>query len=221
MPLIVSVGGWAPSEYAATISRVVAGGLVSAVELNVSCPNVESGCISIGTDAAETRSLVQLCRRETDLPLLVKLSPNVADIGAIAEAAAEGGAHGLVVVNTVRGIAIDRDTLQPLLGGGGGGLSGPAIKPVGLHAVHTVYERTGLPVVGMGGVSSTQDVLEYLAAGALLVGVGTALFANPGLPAGILAQMPGELARRDLTTVTELVGRGHNMQPKPLQYVEP
>jgi dihydroorotate dehydrogenase (NAD+) catalytic subunit len=216
VPLIVSVGGWTPGEYALGVNRIAAHPAVRAIELNVSCPNVESGCISIGSDAAETRSLVERCRPETDLPLLVKLSPNVADIGAIGAAAAAGGANGLVVVNTLRGIALDRDTLQPLLGGGGGGLSGAAIKPVGLHAVHRVFEATGLPVAGMGGVSSAQDVVEYLAAGAAVVGIGTALFADPSLPLEILAQMPAELGRRELTTVSELVGRAHNLESQPL-----
>lgn len=220
VPLIVSVGGWSPHEYAVAVARIAANASVRAIELNVSCPNVESGCISIGTDAAETRALVERCRGETDLPVLVKLSPNVADIGAIAEAAADGGAAGLVVVNTLRGIALDRETLQPLLGGGGGGLSGPAIKPVGLHAVHRVFECTGLPVAGMGGVASAADVVEYLAAGAAIVGVGTALFGNPFLPVEILGQMPLELARRKLTTVSELVGRAHNPESKALLEIE-
>jgi dihydroorotate dehydrogenase (NAD+) catalytic subunit len=218
--LIVSVGGWSPHEYAVVVARIAANASVRAIELNVSCPNVESGCISIGTDAAETRALVERCRGETDLPVLVKLSPNVADIGAIAEAAADGGAAGLVVVNTLRGIALDRETLQPLLGGGGGGLSGPAIKPVGLHAVHRVFECTGLPVAGMGGVASAADVVEYLAAGAAIVGVGTALFGNPFLPVEILGQMTLELARRKLTTVSELVGRAHNPESKALLEIE-
>ena len=220
VPLIVSVGGWSPDEYAVAVNRIAADPSVRAIELNVSCPNVESGCISIGTDAAETRSLVERCRLETDLPVLVKLSPNVADIGAIAEAAAAGGASGLVVVNTLRGIALDRDTLQPLLGGGGGGLSGAAIKPVGLHAVHRVFETTGLPVAGMGGVSSLQDVVEYLAAGAAIVGLGTSLFGNPFLPLEILAQMPAELGRRELPTVSELVGRVHKPESRPLLKLE-
>src|SRR5206468_5709425 len=127
------------------VARVGAHPAVVAVELNVSCPNVESGCISIGTDPAETRSLVERCRDETDVPILAKLSPSVTEIEAIAIAAAEGGAHGLVLINTLRGIAIDRATLQPLLGGGGGGLSGPAIKPVALHAVYHARVATGLP----------------------------------------------------------------------------
>jgi dihydroorotate dehydrogenase (NAD+) catalytic subunit len=210
VPVIVSVGGWAPSEYAAAVARIGAHPAVAAVELNVSCPNVESGCISIGTDAAETRSLVERCRAETDVPVLVKLSPTVADIAAIATAAAEGGAHGLVLINTVRGIAIDRDRLRPLLGGGGGGLSGPAVKPVALHAVYHASAATGLPIVGMGGVSSAQDCIEFLAAGATLVGIGTSLFVDPHLPGRILDELPALLDRHGAASVDDLVRIAHD-----------
>ena len=209
VPVVVSLGGWSPGEYAAAVERIGVTGLAAAVELNVSCPNVESGCISIGTDAGETRALVGRCVALTDLPVLVKLSPSVADVGQIATAAAEGGAHGLALVNTVRGIAIDRESLQPLLGGGGGGLSGPAIKPVGLHAVHTAFAATGLPIVGMGGAASAQDVLEYLAAGAAVVAIGTALFRDPGLPARILEELVPALDRLGCASVADLVGRAH------------
>ena len=219
VPLVVSVGGWSHDEYAEAVRRVSALPGVAAVELNVSCPNVDTGCISIGSDPAETRALLRRCSAESDLPLLVKLSPSVADVAAIGEAAAEGGAAGLVVINTVRGMAIDRDTLRPLLGGGGGGLSGPAVKPAGLHAVFHCFARTGLPIVGMGGVASTQDVVEYLAAGAAAVGLGTALFRDPGLPARILPELDGELARRGLASVAELVGYAHHAQAKALQEI--
>ena len=150
------MGGWSPDEYATAVARIGAHPAVVAIELNVSCPNVESGCISIGTDPGETRALVERCRDETDVPVLAKLSPSVTEIEAIATAAAEGGAHGLVLINTVRGIAIDRATLRPLLGGGGGGLSGPAVKPVALHAVYHAHAATGLPIIGMGGVAGAQ-----------------------------------------------------------------
>jgi dihydroorotate dehydrogenase (NAD+) catalytic subunit len=219
LPLVVSIGGWSPDEYAEAVRRVSVLPGVVAVELNVSCPNVDSGCISIGSDPAETRALVRRCCAEGELPVLAKLSPSVADVAAIGEAAAEGGAAGLVVINTVRGMAIDRDTLRPLLGGGGGGLSGPAVKPAGLHAVFHCYARTGLPIVGMGGVASTQDVVEYLAAGAAAVGLGTTLFRDPGLPARILPELDGELARRGLASVADLVGYAHQPQAKALQEI--
>ncbi|HEY2789420.1 MAG TPA: dihydroorotate dehydrogenase [Gaiellales bacterium] len=209
VPVIASVGGWSPSEYATAVARLGADPAVAAIELNVSCPNVESGCISIGTDPHETRALVERCRAETDLPVLVKLSPSVADVAAIATAAAEGGAHGLVLINTVRGIAIDRERLRPLLGGGGGGLSGPAVKPVALHAVYHAWAATGLPIIGMGGVASAQDCIEFLAAGASLVGIGTSLFADPHLPERILPELGDLLARHGARGIGELVGVAH------------
>ncbi|HET8805644.1 MAG TPA: dihydroorotate dehydrogenase, partial [Gaiellales bacterium] len=172
VPLIVSVGGWSREEYAVVVRRIGAHPAVAALELNVSCPNVDTGCISIGTDPSETRALLERCRAETDRPLLAKLSPSVADVSAVALAAAEGGAAGLVLINTVRGMAIDRDTLQPLLGGGGGGLSGPAVKPVAVHAIFHCRAATGLPIVGVGGVACAQDCLEFASAGATVVALG-------------------------------------------------
>lgn len=209
VPLIVSVGGWSPAEYTTAVARIGAHPGVAAIELNVSCPNVESGCISIGTDTHETRSLVERCRAETEIPVLVKLSPSVADVAAIATAAADGGAHGLVLINTVRGIAIDRDTLRPLLGGGGGGLSGPAVKPVGLHAVQQAFAATGLPIVGMGGVASAQDVIEFVAAGAVVVGIGTSLFGDPQLPRRVLSDLNPLLRRHAARSIGDLVGAAH------------
>ena len=209
VPLIVSVGGWSPAEYATAVARIAAHPSVAAIELNVSCPNVESGCISIGTDPHETRSLVERCRSETDLPVLAKLSPSVADVAAIATAAAEGGAHGLVLINTVRGIAIDRDSLRPLLGGGGGGLSGPAVKPVGLHAVQQAFSATRLPIVGMGGVASAQDVIEFVAAGAVVVGIGTSLFGDPQLPRRVLSDLDPLVRRHAARSIGDLVGVAH------------
>jgi dihydroorotate dehydrogenase (NAD+) catalytic subunit len=204
--LIVSVGGWSREEYATAVARIGSHPAVAAIELNVSCPNVDTGCISIGTDRDETRALLHRCRAETDRPLLAKLSPSVADVAAIATAAAEGGAHGLVLINTVRGMALDRTTLRPLLGGGGGGLSGPAVKPVALHAIYHSRAATGLPVIGMGGVASAQDCLEFLAAGASLVGVGTSLFRDPGLPSRLLAELARLLADRDVCTLGDVIG---------------
>jgi len=209
VPLIVSVGGWSREEYATAVARIGAHPAVAAIELNVSCPNVETGCISIGTDPGETRELLHRCRAETDRPLLAKLSPSVVDVAEIATAAAEGGAHGLVLINTVRGMALDRTTLRPLLGGGGGGLSGPAVKPVALHAIYHCRAATGLPIIGMGGVACGQDCLEFLAAGASAVGVGTSLFRDPGLPVRLLAELAELLSRRGVATVGDAVGLAH------------
>lgn len=216
VPLIVSVGGWSRQEYAIAVARLAAHPGVAAIELNVSCPNVDTGCISIGTDADETRLLLERCRAETATPLLAKLSPSVADVAEIATAAAEGGADGLVLINTVRGLAIDRVSLRPLLGGGGGGLSGPAIKPVALHAVLHCARATGLPIAGMGGVSTSEDVIEFLAAGATVVGIGTALFRDPLLPARIVSELAAALAARGATRPADLIGAALPVaQPQP------
>jgi len=209
VPIVASIGGWSPGEYATAVARIAAHPAVVAIELNVSCPNVESGCISIGTDPRETRALVERCRAEANVPVLAKLSPSVTEIGAIATAAAEGGADGLVLINTLRGIAIDRATLRPLLGGGGGGLSGPAVKPVALHAVFHAYAATGLPIVGMGGVSSGADASEFLAAGATLVGIGTALFRDPGVVERAALELADELERRGASGPEDLVAAAH------------
>jgi dihydroorotate dehydrogenase (NAD+) catalytic subunit len=209
VPIVVSVGGWTPGEYATAVARVGAHPAVVAVELNVSCPNVETGCISIGTDPGETRALVQRCRGETDVPVLAKLSPSVTEVEAIATAAAEGGADGLVLINTLRGIAIDRATLRPLLGGGGGGLSGPAVKPVALHAVYHAHGATGLPIIGMGGVAGAADVSEFLAAGATLVGIGTALFRDPDVVARVTTDLLAELESRGVSRPGDLVAVAH------------
>ncbi|MDX6547061.1 MAG: dihydroorotate dehydrogenase catalytic subunit [Gaiellales bacterium] len=209
VPLIVSVGGWSREEYATAVARIGAHPAVAAIELNVSCPNVETGCISIGTDPDETRALLRRCRAETDRPLLAKLSPSVADVAEIADAAADGGAHGLVLINTVRGMALDRGSLRPLLGGGGGGLSGPAVKPMALHAIYHCRAATGLPIIGMGGVSTAQDCIEFLAAGAAVVGVGTSLFRDPGLPRRLLAELPQLMQDRAVSTLGDIIGLAH------------
>ena len=220
LPVIVSVGGFAPQEYATAVARLSESRAVAAIELNVSCPNVDSGCISIGTDADETRALLERCRAETDRPVLAKLSPSVADVAAIALAAAEGGAHGLVLINTLRGMAIERATLSPLLGGGGGGLSGPAVKPVALHAIFHARAATGLPIVGLGGIATAQDCIEFAAAGADVVAVGTALFRDAGLVGAITAELPGALDRYGVSNFEDVVGWAHRGQGRPLLEVD-
>jgi dihydroorotate dehydrogenase (NAD+) catalytic subunit len=180
-PLVVSIGAFSLDEYVHLAQRLDGAPGVVALELNVSCPTVETACISIGSDAGETREVVRRCRAATDTPLWVKLSPNVADLAAIAASAEEGGADALVLINTLRGLAVDRQSGRPVLGGPGGGLSGPAIKPVALSCVQTCRQVTGLPIVGMGGIASGQDAFEFLAAGASAIAVGTAMFRDPSV----------------------------------------
>jgi dihydroorotate dehydrogenase (NAD+) catalytic subunit len=201
-PLVVSVGGFEHGDYELACRRLDGEAGIAALELNVSCPNVKSGCISIGSDAAETEAVVRLCRAATRLPLWIKLSPNVADLAAIALAAERAGADALVLTNTLRALAIDHGTLLPLLGGITGGLSGPALKPVALAAVHTCREACALPIVGVGGIAGGWDALEFMAAGASAVQVGSAAFREPLLARRVRDELATLLAERGLTAVS-------------------
>jgi dihydroorotate dehydrogenase (NAD+) catalytic subunit len=197
-PLVVSVGGFSGADYERLVSQLEGERDVVAVELNISCPNVETGCLSIGSDPDETRAVVERCRDVSSVPLWVKLSPNVSDIGAIATAAEEGGADALVLINTLRGLAIDRSSGRPLLGGPGGGLSGPAIKPVALSCIHACRGVSDLPIVGMGGIAGGEDAWQFLAAGANAVAVGTALFREPGLARRTRDELRSIVSRREV-----------------------
>ena len=184
-PIVVSIGGFSLGDYADLAEQLEEQTGVAALELNISCPNVETGCISIGSDVAESEAVVRRVRERTRLPVWVKLSPNVPDIAAIARAAEAGGAEAVVCINTLRGLVLDRATREPLLGGGTGGLSGPLLKPVALAAVASCSAAIGIPVVGVGGISSADDARDFLACGALAVQVGSAAFGEPELVAQI------------------------------------
>jgi dihydroorotate dehydrogenase (NAD+) catalytic subunit len=184
-PVIVSIGGESHDDYVRLAERVGAAPGVAALELNLSCPNVESGCISIGADVVETERVTRRVRASTRLPFLVKLSPSVSDIGALARAAAAGGADGLTLTNTARGMAMNRWTGRPLLGGPGGGLSGPPLRPLALAAVFAARAAVSIDIVGLGGVGSADDAADLLAAGATAIAVGTATFRDPGTAARV------------------------------------
>jgi dihydroorotate dehydrogenase (NAD+) catalytic subunit len=178
IPLWISVGGFCAEDYAETCSCLSG---IEAIELNLSCPNVDEAADS----AAE---IVAACRAATELPLYAKLSAAHPDVAEVARAVAAAGADGLSLINTLRATALDRD-LRPVLARGSGGLSGPALKPVALHAVNVCHEATGLPIVGMGGIQSGRDALEFAACGAHDVALGTVLFGDPGAPASLRAEL--------------------------------
>jgi dihydroorotate dehydrogenase (NAD+) catalytic subunit len=182
VPVWVSVGGFETDDYAGICARLDDHAEVSAVELNVSCPNVDA-------PSESTAQIVTAARLATRKPLWAKLSPTLPDLGEVARAAQAAGADGLSLVNTLRGLKLDAATLRPTLGPGFGGLSGPALKPVALAAVSTCYAATGMPIVGMGGVCNGQDALEFIAAGARHVALGTVLFADPEAPARVRAEL--------------------------------
>jgi dihydroorotate dehydrogenase (NAD+) catalytic subunit len=183
VPLWVSVGGFCAGDYAETCARL---GDIEAIELNLSCPNVDEAADS----AAE---IVAACRRTTGLPLYAKLSAAHPDVADVARAVAAAGADGLSLVNTLRAVALDRH-LRPVLARGSGGLSGPALKPVALHAVSVCHEATSLPIVGMGGIESGRDALEFAACGARDIALGTVLFSDPGAPARVRSELAAACA---------------------------
>lgn len=213
-PLILNVGGFGAEEYGLLAARLRSAldllqpGWVTRVglELNVSCPNVHSGCISIGSDPAETRAAVAGARAAWPGLLVVKLTPNIGDILPVARAAVEAGAGALALVNTFKGLALDRVTLRPFLGGVTGGLSGPAIKPLALRFVYEVAQEVDVPLIGMGGVASVHDVLDFLACGATVVAVGAAGFRDPWLPARLATELAAELRGRGWS-LRDVVGR--------------
>jgi dihydroorotate dehydrogenase (NAD+) catalytic subunit len=200
VPLWVSVGGFSADEYAATCAQLDG---IEAIELNLSCPNVD--------DAPETAAeIVAACRAATPLPLFAKLSPATWDLAEVARAVAAAGADGLSLVNTIRGLALDERTLQPRLGTGSGGLSGPALKPVALACLYACAAAVELPIVGMGGVADGLDALELVAAGATAVALGTILFADPGAPVRVRSELDAELAARGLGGAGAARGIAHD-----------
>jgi dihydroorotate dehydrogenase (NAD+) catalytic subunit len=178
VPLIVSIMATTREDFGRCVERVAARREVAAIELNVSCPNVHSGLI-VGENPSETEALLAHLRPLTEKPLIVKLTPNVADAASVAAGGERGGADAVSLINTLKGTAIDPATGAPALGNGYGGLSGPAVRPVALEQVRSVRAAVGLPIVGMGGISSGADAAEFLALGADVVAVGTESFRDP------------------------------------------
>jgi dihydroorotate dehydrogenase (NAD+) catalytic subunit len=199
VPIWVSVGGFAAGDYADLCSALDPRDEVATIELNLSCPNVEEAADS----AAE---IVAAARAATRKPLYAKLSPAASDVSETALAVQAAGADGLSLVNTIRGLALDRRTLAPVLGRETGGYSGPALKPIALAAVYRCYQATGLPIVGMGGIATGRDALEFIAAGASEIALGTVLFADPDAPARVRAELAAELAELGVTAPEDVRG---------------
>ena len=205
-PVLVNVAGESVHDYVEVARRLDGVPGVAGIELNISCPNVGAGGLQFAIDAGAAAEVTAAVRRATDLPLLVKLSPNVADIRPIARAIADAGADALTAINTLSGIAVAPGRRKPLLGNIYGGLSGPAVKPVALRIVYEASQVVKIPVVAIGGVTELADVLDFLAVGAVAVQVGTAIFADPTLPVRLVDQLAAECAERGLTSYRELIG---------------
>jgi len=201
VPIWVSVGGFCAADYAQTCA-LLGRGEVAAVEVNLSCPNVDEAADS----AAE---IVEACRAATPLPLYAKLSAAHPDVATVAQAVAAAGADGLSLVNTLRAAALDRE-LRPVLARGSGGLSGPSLKPVALHAVRACYAATGLPIVGMGGIETGRDALEFIACGARHVALGTVLFSDPDAPSRVRAELAAAAAEAGVAKLADAHGLAHH-----------
>jgi len=206
VPVIVNIAGNTVEEYGELASFLSVPG-VSAIEINISCPNVKQGGIAFGTDCPSATAVVRAVRDNTSLPVIVKLSPNVTDIVVMAQAVEAAGADAVSLINTLLGMAIDIDSWRPVLGNVVGGLSGPAVKPVALRMVWQVARAVKCPVIGMGGIMTAQDAIEFLLAGASAVAVGTANFVNPRACSEIAAGIQDYLVERGLKDVSQLVGR--------------
>jgi dihydroorotate dehydrogenase (NAD+) catalytic subunit len=204
--IIVNIIGRTVEEYAETAAALDQQPGIDAVELNISCPNLNAGGMAFGADLQLTEKTVSAVRQRTSLPLLVKLTPNVTDIVSIARAAEEAGADIVSLINTLGGMAIDIEKKKPVLGNIFGGLSGPAIMPVALKMVWQVSEALNIPVLGMGGITSAADAVQFILAGARAVAVGSGIFHNPDLAGEITSGLKEYMARNNFSTMSELEG---------------
>ena len=204
--VIVNVSGHSVDEYVAVIESLEESQDVDAYEVNISCPNVDSGGLTFGTDVSMVQRVVSECRSRTKRPLFVKLTPNVTDITEIAKAAESSGADAISLINTLLGMAIDARKKKPLLARVVGGLSGPAVKPVALRMVWQVHNAVSVPVLGMGGISNGTDAVEFMLAGATAVAVGTANFMNPRSTLEVIDGIKSYCEEMGVTDVNDLIG---------------
>ena len=206
VPFIVNIAGETVSDYARLAEELDGVAGVSGLEVNISCPNVESGSAEFGANPESAARVTAAVKSATSLPVLVKLTPNTSDIAGVAVAVAEAGADAISLINTVKGMAIDATTRRPLLGRTTGGLSGPAIKPIALAMVYEVAGAVELPVIGCGGITTGSDAIEFILAGASAVQVGTAIFNNPHAPLDVLEEIRQFMQKEKIQDIAELIG---------------
>ena len=209
VPVIANVAGTEVADYVEVAERISKASNVTALELNISCPNVKCGGIQFGTDPETAKQLTAAVKAVSSVPVYVKLSPNVTNIVDIAKAVEAGGADGITMINTLVGMRLDERTGKPVIANGTGGLSGPAIKPVAIRMVYDVYKAVNIPIIGMGGVTCAQDVIDFMSAGASAVAVGTANFVDHFVCPTIIDELPDLLDTLNLNHISELIGRSH------------
>jgi len=206
VPVIANISGNTVEEYALMAKKLTVAG-VAGLEVNISCPNVKNGCLAFGVDPESAATVTAVVKSNTTLPVIVKLSPNVTDIATMAKAVEAAGADAISLINTLMGMAVDIHSWRPVLGNVVGGLSGPAVKPVALRMVWQVAQAVSVPVIGMGGIMTAEDALEFMLAGAAAISVGTANLVNPRAAADIAQGMADYLQKRKLQHINELVGK--------------
>ncbi|MBR6793134.1 MAG: dihydroorotate dehydrogenase [Clostridia bacterium] len=208
-PIMANVSGFSLEEYRETVRRLDAEEQIGWFEINVSCPNVHGGGMSFGTDPKAAASVTAEVRKVTDKPIIMKLTPNVTDIASIAKACADAGADGISLINTLLGMRIDLKTKKPVIANKMGGFSGPAIMPVALRMIYQVYEAVDIPIVGMGGVSCAEDVIEMMLAGATAVEVGAANLRDPFAAKKIVEDLPRVMEKYGITDLQSIIGGAH------------
>ena len=209
-PVMANVSGFAVEDYAYTCEMLDKEDQIGWFEVNISCPNVHGGGLAFGTSAKNAELVTKAVKKVTKKPVIIKLSPNVTDITEIAKACEAAGADGVSLINTLLGMRIDLKTKKPILANKMGGFSGPAIKPVALRMVYQVYDAVKIPIVGMGGVSTAEDVIEMMLAGATAVQVGAANLVDPFACKNIIDQLPTVMEKYKINSLEEIIGGAHN-----------
>ena len=207
--VIANVGGFSLDEYAETCQMLDSQEQVGLLEVNISCPNVHNGGMSFGTDPKMAAEVTKRVKAVTTKPIYIKLSPNVTDIVEIAKACEDAGADGISMINTLLGMRIDLKTKKPIIANKMGGFSGSAILPVALRMVYQVYDAVKIPIIGMGGVSTAKDVIEMMLAGATAVQIGAANLVNPFVCKEIIEQLPEEMAKYNINSLSKIIGGAH------------
>ena len=208
-PVMANVSGFSLEEYVETVRRLDGEGDIGWFEVNISCPNVHGGGMSFGTSPEMAETVTKAVREVTKKPLIIKLSPNVTDIVSIAKACEAGGADGVSLINTLMGMRIDLKKRKPIIANKTGGFSGPAIKPVAVRMVYQVYEAIKIPIVGMGGISTAEDVIEFMLAGATAVEVGAENLVNPFASRDIILDLPRAMEKYGINDLSEIIGGAH------------
>ena len=208
-PTMANVSGFSIHEYVETVRRLDTQSDIGWFEVNISCPNVHGGGMSFGTSPEMAEEVTRAVRDVTKKPIIIKLSPNVTDIVSIAKACEAGGADGVSLINTLMGMRIDLKSKKPIIANKTGGFSGPAIKPVAVRMIYQVYDAIKIPIVGMGGVSSAEDVIELMLAGATAVEVGAANLVNPYAARDIILDLPGVMEKYRINSLEEIIGGAH------------